>query len=206
MNKCCYGNEDCPICPKEEVGEKCYSCGGKGTYSQIHGEEGFEDFGGERYVKAPSIHNYPCKMCNGTGLKSTPPLEVGEKIEYLSTNGDLYSATNNKTYKRVGDNWEEVSTPPLEVKEGSKDIEWDNWEVEFEKKHWGAMFECGDYDALIDDIRSLLSQQEAKIKREFMEMVEGIKETGESEKCRYDMPHPRAYNKALDDIKKLLSE
>jgi hypothetical protein len=34
-----------------------------------------------------------------------------------------------------------------------------SWEEKFEKKHWGAMFEDGDYNSLIADIRTLLATQ-----------------------------------------------
>ena len=60
--------------------EKCYSCGGKGTYSQIHGIHGAEDFGGDGYENKPSIHNYPCKACNGTGLKPNDHIRQSPKM------------------------------------------------------------------------------------------------------------------------------
>lgn len=37
----------------------------------------------------------------------------------------------------------------------------EGWEEEFEKKHWGAMFECGDYEKLLDDIRSIIAKERA---------------------------------------------
>lgn len=50
--------------------EKCYSCGGKGTYSQMHGIYGAEDFcKRDGFTEKPSIHNYQCNSCEGTGLK-----------------------------------------------------------------------------------------------------------------------------------------
>ena len=33
-----------------------------------------------------------------------------------------------------------------------------NWRERFEKKHWGAMFEDGDFNALLKDIESLLKE------------------------------------------------
>jgi len=66
--------------------EECYSCGGKGTYSQIHGINARGDFIGDKdYSEKPSIHNYPCKACDGTGLKkihnSSPHIPTGEDWE-----------------------------------------------------------------------------------------------------------------------------
>jgi len=42
--------------------------------------------------------------------------------------------------------------------------------------------------------------------QDIIKKVEKIKETGPEENCRYDMPHPRAYNKAIQDILKILEE
>lgn len=61
--------------------EKCYSCGGKGTYSQMHGVHGAEDFGGDGFDEKPTIHNYPCKPCNGTGFKPKSNYEGEEKCK-----------------------------------------------------------------------------------------------------------------------------
>lgn len=56
----------------------CPSCWGKKYYTQLHGEEGFEDFGGEGYIKAPEIHKYPCSKCNGTGKYEKPSVELSK--------------------------------------------------------------------------------------------------------------------------------
>lgn len=58
--------------------EKCYSCAGKGTYSQIHGVHGSEDFGGDGFDEKPKIHNYPCKSCNGTGFNHSKNPKEGQ--------------------------------------------------------------------------------------------------------------------------------
>lgn len=50
--------------------ERCYSCNGKGTYSQMHGIHGAWDFRKEEgFSENPNIHTYPCSACNGTGKK-----------------------------------------------------------------------------------------------------------------------------------------
>jgi len=54
--------------------EKCYSCQGKGFYTQIHGIHGAEDFGGDGFNTLPTIHEYPCSACAGTGLKKVSPM------------------------------------------------------------------------------------------------------------------------------------
>lgn len=89
LNNCTCGNpprgahwESCAsLCTKSNYEEKCYSCGGKGTYSQMHGVHGAEDFGGDGFDEKPSIHNYPCKACNGTGLKPKSNYEGKEKCK-----------------------------------------------------------------------------------------------------------------------------
>lgn len=69
---------ECHI-PREEEKSKCYSCGGKGTYSQIHDSE---ELG---YVIGPKIHNHPCSACNGTGLNNTQPTPQAESKREHST-------------------------------------------------------------------------------------------------------------------------
>lgn len=54
--------------------EKCYSCQGKGFYTQIHGIHGAEDFGGDGFNTLPTTHEYPCSACAGTGLKKVSPM------------------------------------------------------------------------------------------------------------------------------------
>lgn len=66
---------------QEQKKEKCYSCGGKGTYSQIHGVHGADDFGGEGFDEKPTIHHYPCKACNGTGFKLASHKDTEKKCE-----------------------------------------------------------------------------------------------------------------------------
>ncbi len=51
-----------------------------------------------------------------------------------------------------------------------------NWKKEFEKKHWGAMFESGDYDALIADIETEI------IEKLIDEMREVLNPTSNSER------------------------
>ena len=66
--------------------EKCYSCGGKGTYSQMHGIYGAEDFyKRDGFTEKPSIHTYPCNSCEGTGMKNIGKSEFLVKGNPLST-------------------------------------------------------------------------------------------------------------------------
>ena len=57
---------------KDMKEEKCYSCGCKGTYSQMHGIHGAEDFGGDGFDLKPTPQVHPCNACNGTGFKPQP--------------------------------------------------------------------------------------------------------------------------------------
>lgn len=96
--------------------------------------------------------------------------------------------------------------PPLEVKEGSKDIE---WEKEFDEYFtWHPTLRCiyipswgdsADMQDMKDYIKSLLSQQEAKIKKELLEKIEGMPDATRDE-CEYEKVI------CIDNIKKLLSE
>jgi len=70
-------------------------------------------------------------------------------------------------------------TPPLEVKEGSKDIEWEKeFDKEFTDLEGKEDVEDEYWNVVTNDIKiksfisSLLSQQEAKIKRELIEKIE----------------------------------
>ncbi len=88
-------------------------------------------------------------------------------------------------------------TPPLEVKEGSKDIEWvKKW---LDKTGEYVFYEYGLDNVCLDgwfDIEDFLSQQEAKIKRELVEKIEsmGTVDWGQGEYLH------------IDTITKLLSE
>ena len=52
--------------------------------------------------------------------------------------------------------------------------EW--WKEDFEKKHWGAMFECGDYETLLDDVSAIITEAVRRRDAELLEKVEGMKE------------------------------
>ena len=64
-------DKQCPFCHsiKPPVEDKCYSCGGKGYYTQMYGEVGSDDFVGGGYEISPTIHKKPCSACKGTGKK-----------------------------------------------------------------------------------------------------------------------------------------
>lgn len=62
--------------------EKCYSCGGKGTYTQMHGmHTGWDFHPSEERNEAPTPHTYPCSACNGTGFKQKPKAYKASKYE-----------------------------------------------------------------------------------------------------------------------------
>lgn len=196
--------------PKEEVEEKCYSCGGKGTYSQIHGEEGFEDFGGEGYIKVPSIHNHPCSACNGTGLKPTPPLEVKEgskdREPTFTLSGRCEEGVEGCT--RLG--YHSHTSKDIDTLENYfyryfSIPDWDNIPPEIKKSK---------KDFLEEYKKSLLSQQEAKIKKELVDEIENIMKGmspilffGDSKNHLSDVEKQKiVLENALSNIKKLLSE
>ena len=57
------------------------------------------------------------------------------------------------------------------------------------------------YPAYIEIRKVILSQARTAVLEEVREMVEWMKESGEeNDKSRYNEPHPKAYNKALDDL------
>jgi hypothetical protein len=49
-----------------------------------------------------------------------------------------------------------------------------DWEKEFDK-YWGCMFEAGDYESLVKDIRFLLASKEASQKQDIIKMIEEMK-------------------------------
>jgi hypothetical protein len=75
---------------------KCYSCGGKGYYTQMFGMHGSPDFIGDKgFDEAPTIHKIDCSACKGTG-KKLPVSKVedskkccGKCLEYGIDGGNL---------------------------------------------------------------------------------------------------------------------
>lgn len=56
--------------------EKCYSCGGKGTYSQMTGQ-----YSGRGVVEYPNVKSHTCSACDGTGNKLTVKKYKASKYE-----------------------------------------------------------------------------------------------------------------------------
>jgi len=88
----------------------------------------------------------------------------------------------------------------------------ENWEEEFEKKYWGAMFECGDYEKLVDDIRVLIN---SRIREELEGVsigIEVLKNTSQSGEIKYRNglwkaeAYKEAYSNSLDIINNRLKE
>lgn len=50
--------------------KSCYSCNGKGFYTQMTGLHGAEDFGGDGFDLPPNAKKFPCSACDGTGKAS----------------------------------------------------------------------------------------------------------------------------------------
>lgn len=75
--------------------EKCYSCGGKGFYTQIHGLHGAWDFHpSEGFDEKPSEHKYPCSACNGTGFKQKPKAYKASSYERNFSHAHCWNTTN----------------------------------------------------------------------------------------------------------------
>lgn len=86
--------------------EKCYSCGGKGTYSQMHGIHGAEDFGADGFDLPPGIHNYPCKACDGTGLKKVMTQDWKElRDDWMMYHAELYQPGSPINTMTIFDWW-----------------------------------------------------------------------------------------------------
>ena len=130
--------------------EKCYSCGGKGTYSQMHGVHGAEDFGGDGFDEKPSIHNYPCKACNGTGFKPKSNYEGEEKKEGTLEVCYHKNAINNKARcPDCGSSF--VSLPPQE----------NDWKEKFYTEFKSLLYEYPNtYEQILSFIKSLLALRE----------------------------------------------
>ena len=47
----------------------------------------------------------------------------------------------------------------------------EEWEERF-NKYWGCMFECGDYEKLIDDIKQLLDEREREVLEEAKKIID----------------------------------
>lgn len=153
-------------------------------------------FGVEEHCK-----EFYCKCERFENTDNYPVIEPQEEVGECEACDNMFKKVPHTCKEKVFRNL--ISTPPLEVKEGSKDIE---WEERFEEFFWNEEYD-GSAQEIMDFIKKELSQQEAKIKRDLRvkclkmqvhEMV-GV-ETG------YDEGKLIGFNQALDDIKKLLSE
>ena len=87
-------------------------------------------------------------------------------------------------------------------------IEWENasqW-----THYYGAMFECGDYEQLLDDINSLLHQQQAKTRKETLEeaieAVKNINSLDESIHTYYQSGYELAREKAIEKLQSLINK
>ena len=90
------------------------------------------------------------------------PLNTGSIAVYCSKCGT--TAEGNKII------------PPVAYASGIKpQPEKTDWKKDFEEKHWGAMFESGDYDKLLIDISNLLLTERQKLRQEILGIVEGMK-------------------------------
>lgn len=71
--------------------------------------------------------------------------------------------------------------------------------------HFGNKYKCNcachnEVKYYTEKIENFIESTIQAYKEELIEEVEKMKEIGEEEKCKYDIPHPRAYNKGIEDI------
>lgn len=59
---------------------KCYSCNGKGFYTQFYGTIGYPDFFGDiGFEIKPTVHKHKCSACGGTGKPGKNNLSTDTK-------------------------------------------------------------------------------------------------------------------------------
>lgn len=82
---------------------KCEHCNGKGYNTVMYGREGLEDFGGEGFIELPSIHNEPCKTCNGNGFIRITLQAMEERFDklFVDAPGRSIFISNNECPTRI---------------------------------------------------------------------------------------------------------
>lgn len=163
---------------KEEVGEKC--C--------IACKEVYQDK--EKKILFSGTHLDTCSCHTPSEIEKCC---CGEIEQLGDSRCELAGVSHGRTPCWI------IETPPLEVKEGSKDIENGAW----------MNYSSSEISKFRDFLQGENLKQEAKIKRELVEGIEGMKKdmtTVFYDEDGYTRANAKGYNQAIDDIKKLLSE
>jgi hypothetical protein len=136
--------------------KKCKHCAGKGTYSQIVGLHGAEDFGGDGFDIAPSIQNFPCKSCNGTGN----PLPEDNTTQVMSPRNIEPVQEHEDWEERFDRQWATCNC------EGG----WDSGQCNSPEDKWGQS--CSK-EEIKSFIKALLQEEKEKVLRE-VEKANGL--------------------------------
>ncbi len=179
--------------------EECYSCGGKGTYSQIHGISARGDFIGDKdYSEKPSIHNYPCKACDGTGLKqihnSSPHILTGEEND----DPEISEKDFEDMYISQGKN-------EIDKMERRFNIWLENRDDDFEIDIWD--FRCLQ-DFIFSEIDTHLLSQEKQWKDEMAGKIKEFKKEKIAHFGRetsWEIENKNGYDEGLNKVLSLLS-
>lgn len=166
--------------------EKCYSCGGKGTYSQMHGIYGAEDFcKRDGFTEKPSIHNYQCNSCEGTGLKKVMTQDWKETI-------------NERLDSAIKYNWEGGFERKFFV---------GYVELLLKEQRNAEMFDLKEKEIAVERIVAVKSYRQ-----ELRKMVEGKSKSCTDECMSQFYDHDccncgaREYNQCKDDLLTIISE
>jgi hypothetical protein len=121
---------------EKEKEKKCYSCNGKGFYTQMYGIEGFPDFFGDKgFEEKPTIHKHKCSACNGTGkvnknnLSNSPDLV--DKEENIQK--DLTYKPSPEEAKKIEATLPKVDKEEVKLSAVTKELEGVN---QSQKENW----------------------------------------------------------------------